>query len=117
MKRNLLSFSLIAGFTSLAGCGVQGKWTLADVEPTAATRDVQYHNLTLQKDGSFYAEAKEASIDSTSGTYTYEDGVLCLKEQDGERHTYDAKLVSATDMRLESFWQGQKLKLKYKRQE
>ena len=117
MNRHLLGVNVIVCGMLLTGCSVKGKWHLASVEPSAATRDVQYHDLTLQNDGSFYAEADEASIGTTSGTYTYKDGVLCLNEHDGERHTYDAKLVSATDMQLETFWEGEKLKLKYKRQE
>ena len=108
---------LLATFVSLAGCSIPGKWTLAEVDPTAATRDTEFHSLTLQKDGTFYAEAKEpGGIKTTSGTYTYKHGVLDLVAHDGERHTYDAQMLNNNDLRLATTWQGKKLKLKYDRQ-
>ncbi len=103
----------------LSGCGVTGTWSLATVDPIAATRDVEFHTLRMEQDGSFYAESKEereGGIASTSGVYTFDDGVLHLKEHDGERHTYDARLEnSAQELCLERTWNGRKLKMKYDR--
>lgn len=114
-KRRL---GLIAASLFLSGCNVVGSWSLASVDPNAARRDVEYHSMTLQKDHSFYAESKEETgVRTTSGTYTFEKGVLDLKAHDGERHTYDARLTSNTQLRLEGFWEGRKLKMKYERQE
>lgn len=114
---SLVLVGSLAAISFQAGCSIPGKWTLAEVDPTAATRDAEFHSLTMQKDGTFYAEAKEpGGIKTTSGTYTYEHGVLDLKAHDGERHTYDAKMLNNNDLRLATTWQGKKLKLKYDRQ-
>lgn len=116
IARTFLLFANVAAVAALTGCSIPGKWTLAKVDPTAATRNAEFHSLTLQKDGSFYAEAKEAGgIKTTSGTYTYKHGVLDLVAHDGERHTYDAKMLNNNDLRLATTWQGKKLKLKYDR--
>ncbi len=116
-SRLLVLIGSFAAISLHAGCSIPGKWTLAEVDPTAATRDTEFHSLTLQKDGTFYAEAKEpGGIKTTSGTYTYEHGVLDLKAHDGERHTYDARMLNINDLRLATRWQGKKLKLKYDRQ-
>lgn len=97
-------------YPAAIGCGVQGKWSLAGVEPTAATRDFQYHSLTLQKDGTFYAEAGAGPIHTTSGTYSYEEGTLDLVEHNGVRHTYDAKIEDGGNkLSLAQFWEGQRL--------
>ncbi len=98
----------------LAGCGINGKWSLAQVDPTAARRDVKYESLSLQKDGTFYAEAKGDVAKSTSGTYTYEDSTLTLVSHTGEVDTYDADL-NGNELYLTSFWNGQKLKTTYER--
>jgi hypothetical protein len=86
----------------LAGCSIHGKWALRDVNPDAARRDFKYEVLTLQNDGSFYAEAKEPSTTTTSGTYTFSDAKheLVLKEHDGDVRSYDARFESATRLRL-----------------
>lgn len=102
----------------ITGCGVNGKWSLARVEPDAARRDVEFHSLRLDKDGSFYAEASEGTIKTTSGTYTFKDDVLELRAHDGERHSYDARLEnSGNELVLESLWQGKKLVMRYERRE
>jgi hypothetical protein len=93
------------------GC-VVGHWELEKVEPQAARRDVTFQSFTLQRDGSFYAEAEDEGIHTKSGTYTYKDGVLDFKTHDGTRYTYDAELVGAK-LHLERFWEGQKLELDY----
>ncbi len=116
-SRKICGLALVTFLVNLVGCTIVGKWQLSSVDPTAAERDVQYHNITFQKDGSFYAEAKEGTIQTTSGTYSYENGTLHLKEQDGESHTYDAKMPDGNHLALQSFWEGKKLKLKYERRE
>ena len=65
----------------------------------------------------FYAEAKEGEgIRTTSGTYTYQDGILNLKAHDGEVHTYPAKLVDGgRTLKLDGTWEGNKLELRYER--
>lgn len=116
IARTIVLFGSVAVVASMAGCSIPGKWTLAEVDPTAATRDAEFHSLTLQKDGSFYAEANEAGgIKTTSGTYTYKHGVLDLIAHDGERHTYDARMLNNNDLRLATTWQGKRLNLKYDR--
>jgi hypothetical protein len=96
---------------STTGCSVQGKWQLETVEPSAARRDFQYEVLTLEKDGSFYAEAREIAKDTrtTSGTYRYEDGVLALREHDGEERTYRAECPSAKRLKLKDTWKDREL--------
>lgn len=101
----------------LSGCGVNGNWSLGTVDPTASRRNVEFHSLTLQKDGTFYAEAKEGSdIKTTSGTYTYRDGILHLTSHDGESHTYDAKVVrSGNNLQLVELADGQRITMTYDR--
>ena len=102
----------------LHGCSVNGKWNLAEVEPTAAIRDFEYQSLTLQKDGTFYAEAMEGPIRTTSGTYTYEDGTLDLIAHDGARATNDGSLQeSGNQLCLVEMWDGRKLKAVMERKE
>lgn len=118
MRRSLSTIAMIGGIALTSGCaGVQGKWDLATVEPTAAQRDVEFRSLRLDKDGTFFAEANEGeAIRTTSGTYSFRDGVLYLKEHDGETATYDASLSNAgEELHLANYWQGRRLKLKYER--
>jgi hypothetical protein len=98
------------------GCAVQGKWSLASVEPSAARRDFQYEVLTLENDGSFYAEAREGRTKTTSGTYRFERGVLSLREHDGEEHAYDAQ-VSADELKLATTWEDRKLVARFDRKQ
>jgi hypothetical protein len=114
--RQLLRLSIIGSLLALAGCSVQGKWSLASVEPSAARRDFQYEVLNLEKDGSFYAEAREGATRTTSGTYRYENGVLALREHDGEEHTYNAD-VSADQMKLKQPWQDRQLVAHFERKQ
>lgn len=96
----------------LAGCAsMEGKWSLAKVDPTAARRDFAFESITLQDDGTFYAETEElGKAESVSGTWTLKRGVLCLREHDGERHTYDAELESGgKQLRLVRHWDGRRL--------
>jgi hypothetical protein len=80
--------------TLLSGCAkMEGTWSLAEVDPTAARRDFEYESLTLQEDGTFYAEARKlGNLESVSGTWRVQDGVLSLKEHSGTRHTYTTEL-------------------------
>ncbi|MBL8880184.1 MAG: response regulator [Phycisphaerales bacterium] len=111
MKNYLLILCATAGSILAIGCGVNGNWSLGTVDPSASRRYVEYHTLTLQKDGTFYAEAKEESgIKTTSGTYTYKDGVLHLVAHDGESHTYDAKVKSSGNhLELRELADGQRI--------
>ena len=112
-NRKMYRIRLIGAVLPLAlvsACAsMNGKWSLAEVDPTAARRDFSFQSLTLQDDGTFYAERKEmGKTKSVSGTWTYEDGVLSLRQHDGERHTYDAKLEdSGKKLTLVRFWNGQ----------
>ncbi|HWL94228.1 MAG TPA: lipocalin family protein [Phycisphaerae bacterium] len=115
MRGKVFGTTVLGLLVMTTGCSIVGKWTVTDVEPTAAQRDIEFHSLRLDKDGSFYAEAKEGeSIKTTSGTYTHKNSVLTLTAHDGERHTYDAELSGDT-LHLESFWEGKKLEVDYKR--
>lgn len=102
----LLPISLLVGCASM-----EGKWSLSEVEPTAARRDFDFESLTIQKDGTFYAETKEMNqTESVSGTWTLSDGVLSLKEQDGELHTFDAELESGgRRLLLVRHWDGRRM--------
>jgi hypothetical protein len=104
----------------LTGCAtMEGKWSLAKVEPTAARRDFTYESLTLQKDGTFYAEAKKASgVESVSGTWRVTDGVLALEENGGTLHTYDANLdPGGQKLTLASHWEDRRLNAVFEKQE
>jgi len=101
----------LAGLVALPGCAdISGKWSLATVEPTAARRDFEYEVLTLQPDGTFYAEAREIGTESTSGTYTFGGGRLALKEHDGERQVFRARFDDGgRELRLARDWEDSEL--------
>ncbi|HPF37450.1 MAG TPA: lipocalin family protein [Phycisphaerae bacterium] len=102
----------------MTGCSLEGKWSLSDVEPTAARRDFEFESLTLQEDGTFYAEARGATgIETSSGTYIYDDDTLTLTAHSGEQHAYNARFVTATRLELQGFWNGQKVYAKFNRVE
>lgn len=108
----LVPMVVLALVGALTGCAtMEGKWSLAKVNPTAARDDFAYSSLTLQKDGTFYAEAKEPTGSRTvSGTWTMHNGLLSLKEESGERHVYDAKVMDGgKQLMLVRHWNGQRL--------
>ncbi len=118
MKRAQVTLLLGSMMLSLSGCtSVVGKWSLSNVDPTAARRDFEYSSLTLQKDGSYYGEVQTPTPKTQSGTYEYRAGVLDLVAQNGERDTYDAKMLGANKLHLEKFWKGQKVKADFVRKE
>jgi len=101
---------------AVAGCGVQGKWELARVQPTAARPDFDYQALTLEKDGTYYGEPTANTGAADVGTYRYKNKVLVLTSNDGELRRYDADLEnSGSTLHLEKFWMDQKVKADFKR--
>ncbi len=106
--------TLLAVPILLTGCGVQGKWSLSQVDPTAARRDFPFEVITLQRDGTFYAEAKNPP-GSVSGTYRYENNTLSLTEHDGTTYTFDATMLTANRLRLQEPWQDRELKAEFVR--
>lgn len=102
----------------VTGCSLEGKWSLAEVEPTAARRDFEFESLTLQDDGTFYAESRGANgIETSSGTYTHENNTLNLRAHSGEQHTYNTKFITATRLQLQGFWDGRKVYAEFDRKE
>lgn len=93
---------LVLTLTTLAGCAITGKWGLTDVDPTAARRDFAYQTLTLQQDGTFYADSTNAAgdIETTSGTYTFEQHTLRLQPHHGANRAYKARFVNANTLEL-----------------
>ena len=78
---------------AVAGCGVQGKWTLESVEPETARDIVTFAKFTLNKDGTFTAEATEGGETvAASGTYEFADNKLTFTMEDGRKRTYDTDL-------------------------
>lgn len=112
-----LALALLAPI--VGGCNsVVGQWSLKEVVPTAAQRDVQYRTLTLQKNGTFYAEADEGDIKTVSGTYDYNSKTktITFREHDREQNTYDAQLHDGgNELQLLSFWEGRKMKAIYEK--
>lgn len=137
--RRMANVFIPVGLLWLTGCSITGKWSLASIEPEAARRDFEFASLTLQKDGSFYAEshttvvaqaqvqteaggsfhaeAKEPGIRTTSGTYVFRDGTLTLTTHAGVQVPFDAAVEDANRLRLEKFWQGRKVKARFNRVE
>ena len=110
--RTTKTMLVLASLTLFPGCAsMEGKWSLANVDPTAARRDFAFDSITLQNDGTFYAEANEhGDTDSVSGVWKLKDGVLSLREQDGERHTYDAELeAGGKRLKLVRHWDGRRM--------
>lgn len=117
-RNGILTVCATAALFTLVGCSVDGKWSVARIDPDAARRDFEFSSLTLQDDETFYAEANGTDgIKSVSGTYTYDDGVLSLKTHDGQRYTYDAKLCAAGhEMKLARHWEGRRLEATLERE-
>lgn len=113
MRRTSL-LALLAGLVVLTGCGINGKWSLANVEPTAERRDFEFASFTLQKDGTFYAEKVAPRSESVSGTYTYEDRTLTLNEERGPRYTYGADL-QGDELELEKYAEGRRVTATFER--
>jgi hypothetical protein len=116
MRRAIVCTTLIA-LIAATGCSVAGKWSLRSVDPSAARRDFPYETLTLERDGSFYAEAKEPVPRTASGTYRYENGVLALSERGGERNSFQAKMPSNSELRLERPWKDRVVIAQFERRE
>jgi hypothetical protein len=111
MKRNLLIVALVP-LALVTGCAtIDGKWSLAKVDPTAARSDFAFKSLTLQNDGTFYGETEDmGGARAVSGTWRLRKGVLSLKERDGEQHTYDAELLAGgRRLELVRHWEGQRM--------
>lgn len=90
------------------GCAqLEGKWSLAKVDPTAARRDFEFESLTIQKDGTFYGESRGAAdTRSISGDWTVKGGVLSLKDHDGNVYTYDSELSpDGGELTLSRHWE------------
>ena len=116
MRRIYLA-PMLFGLTLTTGCSVAGKWSLTTVEPEAARRDFQYASLTLQKDGSFYAESQKEGVRTMSGTYVYKDSTLTLKPHAGQGApvAYAANMPDADHLRLEETQGGEKITTTFKR--
>ena len=109
---------LVVGIVLLSaatGC-VCGKWSLSSVEPSAARRDFRYDVLTLEQDGSFYAETRQPEPKTTSGTYRMEQGTLSLSEHDGRQYTYNAE-VSGNMLKLKQPWKDRELVASFERKQ
>lgn len=100
----------------LCGCTVHGKWNMKEIQPTAAVRDFDFSVITLQEDGTYYAERNDGGIRTTSGTYRFDGRLLVLDEHNGETLTFDASL-SGDGRRLvvQKFWRDQKVKAVFAR--
>lgn len=100
----------------LAGCGIEGKWALRDVDPTAARRDVPYQSFTFQDDGTYYAEALEADgrVGSQSGVYTYKDGALTLRPHEAAARTFPADLAG-DELKIRQPWRDREVKATFER--
>lgn len=93
-----------------AGCSVEGKWSVAEVDPTAARRDFPFESLTLQDDGTFYAEAKTgAGVETMSGQYSHDNKTLTLRPHDKDPIAYDTRFLTADRIELSGHWEGRKL--------
>lgn len=101
-----------AALALTTGC-VHGHWELTNVRPDAGRGDVDFQTLTLQRDGSYFAQTNDTA-EPVSGTYTYDHGILDLQDTRGERNTYEAKVVGR-ELRLQRLWEGQRLVMVYER--
>jgi hypothetical protein len=105
-----------------------------------ALRDIQYQVFTLQKDGTFYAEAERSEtagfsvhegatfhaegqqeqrgISTASGVYRYDNNTLTLTPHEGKPVSYQAKLIdSGNKLELEKVWKDRTAKMIFERRE
>lgn len=103
MPKRFLSLIYVLSLAA-TGCGIQGKWSVVSVDPTAARRDFPYDAFTLQDDGTFYAETHEPQAGTATGTYRYDDNALSFRERSGSLHTYKATRHGNDKLELECPW-------------
>jgi hypothetical protein len=101
---------------AVGGCSIEGKWNMQKIEPTAAVRDFEFTVLTLQKDGTYYAERTDVNR-TTSGTYTFNGEMLILREHGGEVLTYVARLSpDGKTLELARGWRDRDIEAKFGRE-
>lgn len=115
MKRPC-ALGLTALLLSLSGCAITGQWMLDEVEPLTAREDVQFDTLNLEPDGRYYAELNREGTRTTSGHYTYRNGVLRLVDDNGMVYHFDATLTQGGhQLELVRFWNGQKVRVEFEK--
>ncbi len=114
MRRSALAVAACLSLVVVSGCGIEGKWSLQRVKPTAARPNVAYEALTIEQDGTFYAQNQQPGAEAVSGTWVYGDGLLVLRQQNGERLTYGADL-RGDHLILKQPWDDHILIANYKR--
>lgn len=92
MGQTLRTLVILAAAGLLAGCGVQGKWTYDRIEPDAARGKFEIARVELKSDGSYAAHSDyHGKIETSTGKYTYADGILSFTPDKGEPRSYHAR--------------------------
>ena len=100
----------------LAACSATGKWSLQEIDPSAARADFQPHTLTLQPDKTYYADTNQQV---TTGVWCWEgpktNGMLILDERNGQAKSYTASMPNNNALDLETDLQGHAVKARFDR--
>jgi hypothetical protein len=100
----------------LAGCAATGKWSLQEIDPSAARADFEPHTLTLQPDQTYYADTNQQV---TTGVWRWEgpmtDGMLILDERNGQAKSYTAAMPNNNVLKLKTEQQGRAVEARFDR--
>ena len=103
----------------LTGCSAQGKWSLAEVDPSAFRAQFSPHVLTLQKDGTYYAERPTGVTETGhwewNGPIT--GGLLVLGGRAGESESYNASMPDNDTLILKTDIYGEPATARFKRKQ
>ena len=103
----------------LAGCTAPGKWSLAEVDPSAFRAQFSPHVLTLQKDGTYYAERPTGGTETGhwewNGPIT--GGLLVLGGRSGESESYNASMPDNDTLILKTDIAGEPATARFKRKQ
>lgn len=108
----------VAAVLLVTGCADHtGKWVLDTIDPPDARGQYQFANITLNKDGTYWAEREVGGkMEKNTGTYTFENGTLAFKNAAGKTITYDAQMMDMNNkMKVMAETHGKKVTAVMKR--
>ncbi len=99
-------------------CTATGKWTLQTTDPSAVRADFCPHTLTLQEDGTFYADTnKQLRTGVWSWNGSMADGLLVLDERGGGSDSFKASIPNNQTLVLQTDLEGRAVTGTYDRKQ
>ncbi len=110
--KGVATLLLCVALFGLAGCGIQGKWTLQSVTPESARQDLRFGDITLKDDKTYEAVAKyDGKTETSTGKYVFDSAnhkLTFTPDQKGQPvRTYDAQLIDMGErLKVETAYKG-----------